>query len=165
MVQLFPANTVLPLTQAPVVTFWKKSPLTAIVLIFSVAFPELVSVIVFTEALLPTMVRGKTSEVGDSFTFAPLMVMVTVVVWLKLPDVPVIVITFEPAAADALAVRVNVLVEVVGFGLNAAVTPLGNPEAANVTLPLKPFEGTTAMVLVPLVPGGTTSLLGVAVRL
>jgi len=165
IVQVFPAATVPPLTQAPVVTFWKKSPVIASALMFRVALPELVRVMVFTEALWPTTTFPHTSEVGVSFTFAPLMVMVTVVVCDKLPDVPVIVITFEPAAADAVAVSVNVLFEVVGFGLNAAVTPLGRPEATNVTLPLKPFEGTTAMVLVPLLPGGTVTLLGVAVRL
>ena len=44
------------------------------------------------------------------------------------------------------------LVVVVGFGLNPAVTPFGNPEALKVTLPLKPFTGLTVMVLVPLLP-------------
>jgi hypothetical protein len=79
--------------------------------------------------------------------------------------VPVIVIVLVPAVAEALTVSVNVLVVVVGFGLNPAVTPLGRPEALKLTLPAKPFVGTTAMVLVPLLPGGVTTLLGVAVRL
>ena len=78
---------------------------------------------------------------------------------------PVIVTVLIPAVAEALTVSVNVLVEVVGFGLNPAVTPLGKPEADRVTLPAKPFVGTTAMVLVPLFPGGMVNLLGVAVRL
>ena len=47
----------------------------------------------------------------------------------------------------ALAVSVNVLVVVVGFGAKPAVTPLGNPEALRVTLPVKPFSGETVMVL------------------
>jgi len=44
---------------------------------------------------------------------------------------------------------VSVLVPVVGFELNAAVTPLGKPDAERVTLPLKPFNGVMVIVLVP----------------
>ena len=54
-----------------------------------------------------------------------------------------------PAAAVALAVKVNVLVEVAGFGLKAAVTPLGRPEAEKLTLPVKPLAGVIVIVLVP----------------
>ena len=56
-----------------------------------------------------------------------------VVLWLRLPDVPSIVIVDFPAAADPLTCSVNVLVEVAGFGLKDAVTPLGNPLALRVT--------------------------------
>ena len=73
--------------------------------------------------------------------------------------------TWVPVATDEPNVSVRVLVEVVELGLNAAVTPLGTPDAARVTLPVKPFDGTTVMVLVPLVPGAWVNLLGVAVRL
>jgi hypothetical protein len=38
-----------------------------------------------------------------------------------------------------LTVNVTVLVVVVLVGLKAAVTPLGNPVTAKLTLPLKPF--------------------------
>lgn len=38
-----------------------------------------------------------------------------------------------------LAVNVSVLLFVVGFGENDAVTPAGKPETENVTLPLNPF--------------------------
>jgi hypothetical protein len=62
-----------------------------------------------------------------------------VVVWLKLADVPLIVTVNVPLAALLLAVNVMVLAEVAGFGLNDAVTPLGWPDADNVTLPVKPF--------------------------
>jgi len=41
---------------------------------------------------------------------------------------------------------------VVGFVLNDGVTPLGRPDADKATLPLKPFWGTTLMVLEPLDP-------------
>ena len=67
-----------------------------------------------------------------------------------------------PVAAVAFAVRVNVLVVVVGFGLKDAVTPLGRPEALNVTLPVKPPNGVTVMVLVPLFPCTTVTELGFA---
>ena len=68
-----------------------------------------------------------------------------------------------PVLAAALAVNVNVLDDVAGFGLNAAVTPLGRPEAARLTLPLKPFAGLIVTVLVPLLPCTTLNVFGVAV--
>jgi len=60
-------------------------------------------------------------------------------VCVKLPDVPVMVTVAEPVVAVPLAVSVRVLEVVAGFGLKPAVTPLGNPEADMVTLPVKPF--------------------------
>jgi len=57
-----------------------------------------------------------------------------------------------PVAAVLPALNVRVLVFVVLAGLNDAVTPLGKPEAARLTLLLKPFCGTTVMVVAPLVP-------------
>jgi len=44
------------------------------------------------------------------------------------------------------------LVPVVGLVPNAAVTPLGRPDAANVTLPVNPPASITEMVSVPLLP-------------
>jgi len=79
-------------------------------------------------------------------------VNVSVVVALRLPEVPVIVTVAVPAFAVLLAVRVSVLVEVAGFGLKEAVTPVGNPEAASVTLPENPPDGVMVIVLVPLAP-------------
>jgi hypothetical protein len=73
------------------------------------------------------------------------------------------VIVPVPVLAAALAVNVNVLDDVAGFGLNAAVTPLGRPEAARLTLPLKPFAGLIVTVLVPLLPCTTLNVFGVAV--
>ena len=74
-----------------------------------------------------------------------------------------IVTVTVPIAAVALAVSVKVLVEVAGFGLKEAVTPLGKPDADIVTFPLKPFAGTIVIVLVPLLPSATVRLLGFAV--
>lgn len=76
----------------------------------------------------------------------------TVVVAVKLPDVPVIVIVFVPANAVVLAVKVRTLVEVAGFGLKEAVTPFGRAELVSVTLPENPLTGVIVMVLVPLAP-------------
>jgi len=76
----------------------------------------------------------------------------TVVVAVKLPEVPVMVTVAVPVAAVLLAVRVRVLVEVAGFVLNAAVTPVGRPDAARVTLPENPPRSVTVMVLVPVLP-------------
>jgi hypothetical protein len=62
-----------------------------------------------------------------------------VVAFDKLPDVPVIVTVTVPVAAVLLAVNVNELVLVVLLGLKDALTPLGNPVADKLTLPLKPL--------------------------
>ena len=86
------------------------------------------------------------------------------VIFVKLPDVPVIVTVDVPVVAVALAVSVNVLVLVVLLGLKEAVTPLGRPEADKLTLPVNPFCGTTVIVLVPRVPCTTLMLAGDAER-
>src|SRR6266704_2265028 len=75
----------------------------------------------------------------------------TVVVFVKLPDEPVMVTEAVPVAAVLL-------------GLNDAVTPLGRPDADKLTLPLKPFCGVTVMVLAPLAPWVMLRLLGDAER-
>jgi len=62
-----------------------------------------------------------------------------VVVFVKLPEVPVMVTVNVPVVAVLFAVRVSVLVLVVLLGLNDAVTPVGRPEADKLTLALKPF--------------------------
>ena len=83
-------------------------------------------------------------KLGAAFT-----VRLSVVVFVKVPEVPVMVTLAVPIVAVGLAVSVSVLVEVVGFGLNDAVTPVGNPVAVNVTLPLKPLAGVMVTALVP----------------
>jgi len=77
-----------------------------------------------------------------------------------LPDVPVMVTVAVPRDAVALAVRVKMLVLVAGFVLKLAVTPVGNPDAERLTLPLKPLDGAMVMVLVPLVPCTRLKVLG-----
>src|SRR5580700_5291763 len=89
-----------------------------------------------------------------------LTVRATVVVAVRLPEVPVMVTVDVPVVAVELAVSVSTLVPVVGFVPNAAVTPLGRPEAARVTLPANPFKSLTVIVLVPLPPCVIVRLLG-----
>lgn len=91
-----------------------------------------------------------------------LTVRAMVVVWVRLPEVPVTVTVAAPVVAVLLAVSVNVLVLVVLAGLKLAVTPLGRPEAARLTEPVKPLTGVTVMVLVPLVPKLMVTLVGEA---
>jgi len=84
---------------------------------------------------------------------------------VRFADVPVMVNVTVPVVATLLAARVNVLVPEVGFALNDAVTPLGRPVVDKLTLPLKPYWGTTVMVLVPELPCGIVRLAGEADRL
>ncbi len=82
------------------------------------------------------------------------------VVFVKLPDVPVMVTVADPIVAVLAAISVNVLVFEVGFGLNNAVTPLGKPVADKLTLPLKLFCGVTVTVVVPVAPCIKDTLFG-----
>jgi len=79
----------------------------------------------------------------------PFTVSASVVVATRLPEVPLMVTVAVPVVAVLLAVRVRVLVPLVLVGLNVAVTPLGSPDAARLTLPVNPFWSFTVMVLVP----------------
>ena len=80
------------------------------------------------------------------------IVRASVVVAVSEPEVPLMVIVALPTAAELLAVRVSTLLPVVGLVAKAALTPLGRPEAASVTLPANPFRPVTAMVDVPDAP-------------
>ena len=86
------------------------------------------------------------------------------VVFVKLPEIPVMVTVTVPVVAAPVAVSVKLLAAVVGLVLNDGVTPLGSPEADKLTLPLKLFCGVTEMVLVPLAPCMTLRVLGEAER-
>lgn len=90
------------------------------------------------------------------------IVRLTAVVWVSVPEVPVIVTVAAPTVAVALAVKVTTLVEVAGFVPKVAVTPAGRPEAESVTLPVNPLTGETVTVLLPLVPCVTVRLAGEA---
>jgi hypothetical protein len=123
--------------------------------------PVLVMVIV----LVPLLPCVTVTEVGDAAMVklgvaVEFTVSARVVDAVKLPEVPVMVTVADPVVAVLLAVSVSTLVPVVGFVPNVAVTPLGRPDAANVTLPLNPFTSLTVMVLVPLPPCVIVRLLG-----
>jgi hypothetical protein len=87
------------------------------------------------------------------------------VVVLSVPEVPVIVIGYVPVTVVAATARVTTPEVVDEAGLNVAVTPVGIPEAANVTLPANGLTSVTAIVSVPLPPGATVRLAGDAERL
>lgn len=69
----------------------------------------------------------------------------------------------SPVAADLLAVSVSVLLELVAFGANDAVTPFGRPLANKVTLWSNVFLELTVTVTVPLLPRAIVRLVGFAV--
>lgn len=52
----------------------------------------------------------------------------------------------------------------VGLGENVAVTPLGKPDAARVTLPVKQADSVGVMVTVPLLPSTIDRAAGEEVR-
>jgi hypothetical protein len=123
--------------------------------------PVLVTVIV----LVPLLPWATVTDVGEALTLKAgvadeLTVRARVVLALKLPEVPVMVTVAAPVVAVALAVRVSTLVPVVGLVPKVAVTPLGRPEAASVTLPVNPPTSVTEIVLVPLLPCVIVRLLG-----
>ena len=93
-----------------------------------------------------------------------MIVSATVVVCVRLPEVPVIVTVAKPAVAVLAAVSVKILLPVVLAGLNDAVTPAGRPLATKATEPLKLLMPATVIVLLPLVPATTLRLLGEADR-
>src|SRR6202034_74308 len=97
--------------------------------------------------------------------FGTVITRLIVAVWVKLPEVPVTVTVAVPAVTELPAAIVRVLAPVVLAGLKDAVTPLGRPDAARLTLPLKPLWGPTVSVLTTLFPWTTLRLLGDAERL
>lgn len=112
---------------------------------------------------VPELPRETLRLLGDAERLklgAVFTVRVIVVVCVRPGAVPVTVTVKVPVVALLFAESVSVLVEVAGFGLNVPVTPLGKPEAENVTLLLKPFDGVMVMVLRPLVPRAIVTLVG-----
>ena len=83
-----------------------------------------------------------------------------VVVFVKLPEVPVTVTVTVPVVAVPVADRVKRLLVFVGFVPKMALTPLGRPEAAKETLPLNPFWGLMVIEVEPVAPWRNVKLAG-----
>ena len=81
---------------------------------------------------------------------------------LTVPDVPVTVTVNVPIVAEPDAVRVKLLLDVAGLVPNVAVTPLGIPDTAKVTLLLNPFAGWIVMVVEPNDPSRMVKVVGAA---
>lgn len=116
----------------------------------------------------PTLkVLGAADKLKSGAGAEALTVRLTMVVCVRLPEVPVTVTVTVPTVATLLAANVNVLFPVVGFGLNPADTPLGKAEVtARPTLPLNPFAGVTVIVVFPPAPPCTIiNEFGEALRL
>ncbi|MGH9208426.1 MAG: hypothetical protein ACRD1G_18045, partial [Acidimicrobiales bacterium] len=89
------------------------------------------------------------AEVGAIETATTVTVRVTVVVWLKLPLVPVMVSVEVPAGVELVVETLSVelpeppLIEV---GLKVPVAPVGKPLTLNDTAPVKLLRGETLAV-------------------
>jgi len=104
-------------------------------------------------ALLPAVnARVAADGLSVKLPVTDVTVSATVVDAVRVPEVPVMVTVDVPAVAVLLAVRVITLLPVVGLVPKAAVTPLGRPDAAKVTLPVNGLTSVTVMVSVPLAP-------------
>ena len=88
----------------------------------------------------------------------------TVVLADAFPELPLMAISYFPGSTAELAVSVSELVVLVVAGLKVALKPTGSPEAERLTLPVKPFDEATLMVLVVLVPGTKEMLPADAMR-
>ncbi len=77
---------------------------------------------------------------------------VMVVEAVKLPETPVTVISYDPGAAELLAVKVSRLEELVGFVPKETVRPAGSPVTDRLTWPEKPPCATSVTEAVVLLP-------------
>jgi hypothetical protein len=82
----------------------------------------------------------------------PVIVRLIAAVALNVPEVPVIVTGYVPATVVEATAKVTKVELVDEVGLKVAVTPVGWPDAANVTLPANGLMSVTVMVSVPLAP-------------
>jgi len=98
------------------------------------------------------------AKVGAAVTVSAMVVEA-----FSAPELPLrVTVTGPPRVAALLAASVSTLEPVAGLGANDAVTPLGKPEAARVTLPVNPPTPVTEIELVALLPWPTDSVAGAA---
>lgn len=115
--------------------------------------PAVPAIVIVLVLLAPPWEMLTLDGLADRLKFGgALTVSDTVVVCVKLPEVPVIVTVAVPMVAVPLAVNVRTLVVVAGLVPNAAVTPVGKPDAESITLPEKASVGVIVIVLVPPAP-------------
>lgn len=98
---------------------------------------------------------AKVREPGEVLREKVFTVRVKVVVWTRLPDVPVTVTVALPPAAADVAVKFSVLVpDPLGTGLvlKVPVTPDGNPLTERLTAEENPVVGVMVMALVAVPP-------------
>jgi hypothetical protein len=106
---------------------------------------------------------GEASEivkVGTGLTVSAIVVLA-----VRPVEVPVIVTLEVPVVAVALAANVTTLLPVAGLVPKVAVTPLGNPVAARVTLPANGLTSVTVIVSVALLPCVTAKVAAVGASL
>ena len=113
-------------------------------------------IVMVSAPLLPWLIAtpDEAAEIVKEGGGGTATVRLMVAVLFTVPDVPVTVMVYVPATVVLAAVRVSVLgaFVVAVVGLNAAVTPVGIPVAASVTVPVNPATGVTAIELVLLLP-------------
>jgi hypothetical protein len=129
------------------------------------AEPLTIAVLMVEVPELPaaTLTLTGLAEIEKSLTTGAVTVSETAVEWLFVPSVPVTVRVEVPVDAAELTVMVRVEEppEETEVGLRVAVTPVGAPETARVTVP----EAPTVEVLIvelPLPPRTTETLAGLA---
>ena len=86
-----------------------------------------------------TLIFVRTDGAGATVTLRPVSAV-------KLPELPIIPTVVVLTTAELLADKVSAA-SVVDIGLKDALIPLGRPEAKRLTLPAKPFAGSTTIVL------------------
>jgi hypothetical protein len=109
--------------------------------------------VVLTE-VLPLDVQPVSPDSNPGLTgpdeLEPWMVHETLVLWVRLPLVPVTVIGYVPAAAlPGESVSVEVPLPATLVGLSVALPPEGAPAAESETVPVKPLSAPTVTVDVP----------------
>jgi hypothetical protein len=126
----------------------------------------LTSVIVMVTVQLPPcgIVQGLPEVASEKLPVDGTTVREMLVVAVSVPEVPVMVTGYVPAAAVALTVNVRMLVAVAGLVPNAALTPAGRPDAARVTLPVNGLTSVTVIVAVPLAPWAIERVLAEGLR-
>jgi hypothetical protein len=85
-----------------------------------------------------------------------------VAVWLRVPDLPVMVTVDGPGVAEADTASVTRRLACVGPAPNEPTTPVGRPDRLTVTVPANPFCGIRVRVLLREAPTGMLRAAGEA---